>query len=205
MKYIKKFESFSESSDTLIIVDVQPSFSKFFTQNYVTKLKEYCKNYREVYQIYDNHHEGTSVDKDYLYDENPDITTSKLYEFPNQKDVIEKRYNYDVDADFYKKILTDDVYQEIKSKEEKSLLKRGDLFNTTEGTIIVYIGNKHKWMHVGKKLIKFLRKLSGKVVTICGGSDNECLLDIETAAKSLGVKVKRDENYIYTATHCPIK
>jgi hypothetical protein len=205
MRYIKKFESFGDLSDTLIIVDVQPSFSKFFTKNYVAQLKQYSKNYKEVYQIYDNHHEGTSVDKDYLYNENPDISTDKLYEFPNQKDIIEKRYNYNVDADFYKKILSDDIYKEIKGKEEKNLLKRGDLFNTTEGTIIVYIGNKHKWMHVGKKLIKFFRGLSGKVVIICGGSDNECLLDIETVAKSLDVNVRRNNDFIYTATYCPIQ
>ena len=42
-------------------------------------------------------------------------------------------------------------------------------------------------------------------VTIIGGADNECLLDIETAAKAMGVNIDRDEDYIYSATHCPIK
>jgi hypothetical protein len=38
-----------------------------------------------------------------------------------------------------------------------------------------------------------------------GGSDMECFLDVETAANSLGVKVKRNFKYIYSASHCPIK
>jgi hypothetical protein len=38
-----------------------------------------------------------------------------------------------------------------------------------------------------------------------GGSDQECYLDVETAAKTFGVKIRRDNNYIYSATFCPIK
>ena len=41
-----------------------------------------------------------------------------LYHFPNQKELIEKRYNYDVDADFYKKVLDKNVYEEISKKKQ---------------------------------------------------------------------------------------
>ena len=121
MRYIKTFEKWNiKPDDILIIVDVQKSFSKFFTNKYVDELKKYCKNFNRVYQIWDNHPDGTNVDKDYLYDEDPEIPVHKdLYQFPNQKDLIEKRYNYDVDADFYKKILDKDVYDEISKKEEE--------------------------------------------------------------------------------------
>jgi len=205
MVYIKKFESF-HSDSILIIVDVQKSFKKFFSEMYLNELNKYCKHFNTVYQIFDNHVDGKNVDKDYLYDETPDIPVHKdLYHFPNQKDLIEKRYNYDVDADFYKKILDKEIYNEISDKEDKKLLKKGDIFPTKEGTYIVYVGNNHKWHHLSKKLYDILLSLKGRMVTIVGGADGECLEDIYTAAISLGVKISRDWKYIYTATSCPIQ
>ena len=205
MRFIKTFENY-EQSDILIIVDVQKSFKKFFTEMYINQLTKYCNNFNEVYQIWDNHIDGKNVDKDYLYDDEPEIPIhDDLYHFPNQKDIIEKRYNYDVDADFYKKVLDKEVYQEISDKEDRKDLKKGDIFPTKEGTYIVYIGNNHKWHHLSKKLYDLLSTLRGKTVTIVGGADSECLEDIYTAAVSLGVKIKRDWKFIYTSTSCPIQ
>ena len=203
MKFLKTFES--HSNETLIIVDVQKSFRRFFSEMYLNELKKYCKNFQKVYQIFDNHVDGKQVDKDYLYDETPVIPIHKdLYHFPNQKELIEKRYNYKVDADFYKKILDKEVYKEISDKEDRKELKKGDIFPTKEGTYIVYVGNNHKWHHLSKKLYDLLLSLKNKTVTIVGGADGECLEDIVTSAETLGVKIKRDYKYIYTANSCPI-
>ena len=203
MKFLKTFES--HSNETLIIVDVQKSFRKFFSEMYLNELKKYCKNFKYVYQIFDNHIDGKNVDKDYLYDETPVIPIHKdLYHFPNQKELIEKRYNYKVDADFYKKILDKEVYKEISDKEDRKELKKGDIFPTKEGTYIVYVGNNHKWHHLSKKLYDLLLSLKNKTVTIVGGADGECLEDIVTSAETLDVKIKRDYKYIYTANSCPI-
>jgi hypothetical protein len=209
MKYISLFEKYTGQKDVLIIVDVQKSFSKYFTKNYIKSLIKYSNKFDEVYQIFDNHHEGTQIEKDYLYDESPKIEDkSDLYKFPNEKDLIEKRYNYDVDADFFKKVLDKETHQEIKSKEKN--LKKGEFFSTTEGTIIVYIGNNHKWFHVPKKLYDLFNKLKeaqteNTGITIVGGAQGECLEDIITTAKSLGLVINKNSKYIYSATHCPIK
>jgi len=204
MVYIKKFESF-QSDSILVIVDVQKSFRKYFSEMYLNELKKYCKNFQKVYQIFDNHVDGKNVDKDYLYDHEPDIPVNDdLYHFPNQTELIEKRYNYDVDVDFYKKILDKDIYNEIKEKEENKTIKKGELFKTKEGTAIVYIGNNHKWFHVPAKLYDLFLDLKGSEVIITGGSDSECLEDVYIAGKSMGVNVKRDHRYIYSASHCPI-
>ena len=203
MKFIKTFESYN--ADTLIIVDVQKSFRKYFSEMYLNELKKYCNNFQNVYQLWDNHVNGKNVDKDYLYDKTPEIPIHKdLYHFPNQKDLIEKRYNYKVDADFYKKILDKEVYDEISKKEEDKSLKKGDIFNTKEGTIITFINNHHVWFHCPVKLYELLKSLKGREVTIVGGADSECLEDVVTTAESLGVKIKRDYKYIYTANSCPI-
>ena len=211
MRYLKTFESHS-TKDILIIVDVQKSFHDFFTDNYIKELKKYCKKFSKVYQIWDNHHLGKNVDKDYLYDRDPEEEdTNDLYEFPNQVDLIEKRYNYDVTVDFYKPVLDESEYDEIKRKEDVGKLNRGDFFHTNEGTIIVYIGNTHKWHHLPKKLYDLFMEITeaqieDKVsVTIVGGADSECLEDIEVAAKALGVNFKNNDRYIYSAKNCPIK
>jgi hypothetical protein len=204
MKFIKTYESYNE--DTLIIVDVQKSFRKFFSEMYLNELKKYCKNFQTVYQIFDNHVDGKNIDKEYLYDievESP--IHDDLYYFPNQKEIVEKRYNYKVDADFYKKVLDKEVYDEISKKEEQKTLKKGDFFPTKEGTIITFINNNHVWFHCPKKLYNILLKLKGRNVVIVGGADSECLEDIVTTAESIGVKIKRDYKYIYTASSCPIK
>ena len=205
MRFIKTFENY-EQSDILIIIDVQKSFKKFFTEMYINQLTKYCNNFNEVYQIFDNHVDGKNVDKDYLYDDEPEIPIhDDLYHFPNQKDIIEKRYNYDVDADFYKKILDKEVYDKISDMEESKSLKKGDIFPTKKGTVITYIGNKHVWFHCPKKLYELLNSLKGKNIKIVGGSDSECLEDVFTLAEKIGLNIKRDHRYIWSANHCPIK
>jgi hypothetical protein len=204
MRIIRTFEKF-ESRDVLIIVDVQKSFRKFFTELYVNELTKHCKNFKEVYLIWDNHHEKDN-DKSYLYEDEPDIPISgDFYNFPNLKEIIEKRYNYKVDVDFYKKLLSQEIYSEVKNLEESNKLKKGDIFPTNQGTYIVYIGNNHVWFHVGKKLKNVLSKLNNKKIEIVGGSDSECLEDIVTSAESLGVKITRNHKFIWSASHCPIK
>jgi hypothetical protein len=206
MNNLLTFENFNQKGDVLLIVDVQKSFRKFFTEMYLNELKRYCKNFKSVYQIFDNHIDGKNVGVDYLYNDNPEIPIHPdLYTFQNQIDIIEKRYNYDVDADFYKKILDKKIYNEISDKEERELLKKGDIYKTKEGTIITYIGNKHKWFHCPKKLYNILNSLKDKSIEIVGGSDSECLDDVFTTAESLGVKIKRNHRYIWSANHCPIK
>lgn len=173
---------------------------------YINQLIKYCNNFNEVYQIWDNHIDGKNVDKDYLYEDEPEIPIhDDLYHFPNQKDIIEKRYNYDVDADFYKKILDKEVYDKISDMEESKSLKKGDIFPTKKGTVITYIGNKHVWFHCPKKLYELLNSLKGKNIKIVGGSDSECLDDVFTLAEKIGLNIKRDHRYIWSANHCPIK
>lgn len=204
MRTIKKFDNFSEDN-VLIIVDVQKSFSKFFTNKYIEELNGYCKKFSEVYLIWDNHHEG-KVPPDYLYQDNPPPPQDgELYKFPNVTKIVEKRYNYDVDVKFYKKLFTPDKFKEILNLENSKKLKKGDMFETNHGTAIVYIGNNHVWFHIGKKLLRTLTRLKGKNVTIVGGASNECLEDIFIASKSLGLKIQKNVNFIWSAKNCPIK
>lgn len=210
MIQIRLFENYRDSN--LLIIDVQKSFKDFFTDQYVEELKKYAKSFNNVFQVWDNHVDGKDVDLDYLYDVEPDIPIhSDLYRFPNEVDVIEKRYNYDVDIDFYKSIISQADYQRISEMETNKTIKPGDFVPTTKGTIIVYIGNKHIFFHCPKKLYDILNKIkesqkNGAVedLIVVGGSDTECLEDVVICAKSMGVRITRNHQYIYTATNCPI-
>lgn len=200
MKYLKIFEEYKER--ILIIVDVQKSFSEYFTENYLKELDKYCLSFNKVYQVFDNHHEGKNVDKDFLYDDDHnDINYEDLYNFNNQVDTIEKRYTYNVNVDFFKNILSEETYEKIKNKE----LKIGDNFRTLNNTVIVYIGNNHKWFHCPAKLFNLFEKVSSEEIIIVGGAENECILDIVITAKSLGLTIKENKKYIYSAKNCPIK
>jgi hypothetical protein len=202
MKHLKLFEELNELSN-LLIVDVQKSFKKFYTPMYLNELIKYCNQFTNVYQLWDNHVEGKDVDTDYLYHSNPKIPISNdLYNFPNQKDLIEKRYNYSVNADFYRKNLDKNVYTQIKDLENKKQLKKGQYFPTKVGTIIVFIGNNHQWFECPKKLYNLLLKWKGQTITIVGGARDECLEDIVTVMESLSVKVRINFLYTYSATHC---
>jgi hypothetical protein len=197
---IRKFENF-QSGDILLIVDVQKSFKKYFSEMYLNELNKYCKTFGKVYQIWDNHSVEDS-DNDYLWSHKPTIPiTGDLYKFPNQVDLIEKRYNYNVNIDFYKKLLDTETFNRVKELESSGKLKIGDSFKTKWGTILTFIDNNHKWFHCGKKLLNLLESLSGKEIVMVGGSLSECFRDIEITAKSLGVIVKIDYKYTWSPNH----
>ena len=55
-----------------------------------------------------------------------------------------------------------------------------------------------------KKLYDLFNEIKGKEVVIVGGAENECILDVMVAAKSLGLKILKNDRYIYSASNCPI-
>lgn len=204
MKYLKIFEQFNNG--VLMIVDVQKSYRKFFSEMYLYELQKYCEGFNEVYQLWDNHIDGKNVDSDYLFDENPDIPVHMdLYNFPNQKGLIEKRYRYDVDIDFFKDKMSYKRYKELKKLEDSGLIKKGDQFEIDNGIRLIYIGNNHKWFECPVKLWNLLNNLKNqnKTITIVGGADSECLEDVFILAQAIGCNVKRDWRYIWSASHCP--
>lgn len=197
-----KFFQYNEKVENriLLVVDVQKSFKKFFTDNYVSAIENYTKEFKKVYYIWDNHSKGKDVGTDYLYKANVKSNTTDLYSFNNVTEYIEKRYNYDVNADYYKNIVDSSTLDAMSGK-----LKRGDLFKTKFGTYIVYVGNNHRFFHIPKKLADMVEENKLSEIEVIGGSSNECLLDVCVAIRALGGKVKTNYDYIYSGSNCPIK
>lgn len=199
MKYLKLFESFPSEilpdSEHLVIVDVQKSFKQYFSDLYLDSLMKYAKEFKYVYQIWDNHSLGKNIDTDYLYSKNPTIPINgDLYKFPGQVSLTEKKYKYDVDVKFFEQILDKDTLYKMYNTK----FNIGDTFETKYGTYIIYIGNNHQFFHVPLKMVNLFKKLSGKKVVFVGGSYEECFKDVVVAAKSFGVDVKEDFRYIWT-------
>ncbi len=200
-RLIKNFESFT-TIDTLYIIDVSKHFSKFFTEQYLRRLKNHCHNYRNVIQVWDNHSDGKPDDDGYLYDPNfPSPISDDLYTFPNQTEIIEKRYTHQPKDEYIKELLGNEVFKDIIPEK----LKKGQSFRTLKDTLLVYIGNNHKWFHCPKKLENTLLKSKGKKIHLVGGAETECYEDIIITAQSLGIEPYQDHRFIYSATHCPIK
>lgn len=209
MKYTLDRFSFLENvtqNEILFIVDVQKSYAEFFTDNYVKQLQNYCKTYSRVYQIWDNHIDGDVSNNNYATNPNPKIPIDfDLYKMPNTKTYIEKRYFYLEDVkllDFFNDRISDEVKEELEKKES---FVKGDFFKTKEGTTVIFVDNNHVWFEIPIKLERIVNDIVdlNQTVTLVGGADGECLLDIITAFEHLGLKYSLDHSYIYGATHCP--
>jgi len=182
----------------LLIVDVQSNFKKYFPtdpNSYVKKLDKYCEEFPEdgdlkgVYQIWDSN-QGSKP----------------TYKFKNQRDLIEKKYGV---KKFYSKykggfnewiyyIFDDKTMEQFSAHNNK--FKEGDAFKIKDkNEFLIYIGNNHKWFYVNEELVDLFKKFRGKKIIICGGADQECILDIYTALKSFNVTPVYNHQYMYSA------
>jgi nicotinamidase-related amidase len=178
---MKKFSQIYEEvadlakSQVLVVVDVQKEFEKFIPQGYVDKLNEYCKEFKEVYQIWDSHK-----------------AQKPTWKFNNEVKAITKKYGTTYDS------LLKSICDKLENKYPSA--KEGDKFTSKEiDGIITRIKNKHKWFHAGEELVNLFKSLKGRTVIVAGGATGECTSDIIATAESLGVKCVINYDYTYSA------
>jgi hypothetical protein len=171
----------------LIIVDIQESFSKCFTDSYLKAVKNYCEKFDSVYQVWDSNHQD-----------------KPSYKFPNEILCVEKQYGFDTYDMTYQNYFTEEVTDYFVDKEQNGELEIGDYFPTIWKDMLVYVGSQHEWFLCNSKLADMFRliKTNNKDVYIIGGADDECLEDIIIAASVFDVRLIRNEEYIYSAKYC---
>lgn len=183
--------SLEDNDGILFVVDVQSEFKKFIPKNFVKKLDNYCKEFKEVYQIWDSNK-----------------TKKPTYKFPNQVDTIEKqfgvkKYYKDLEGgaeEWLTKIFGEEKATSILKSLKSKNIKEGDKFKFKDkNEYLVYIDNDHNWFYVNEKMYNLFNKLRNKSVIIVGGADNECLEDIYISAKSFGIEPIYNHEYIYSA------
>jgi len=175
-----------EESDNLIIVDVQKEFSDFIPQGYIEKLALYCKDFLNVYQIWD-----------------ANKASKPSYKFPNEKLTIKKKYGIKKDSKkyntfnlFLKNNLSVNDYKYIIDNYNN--LKSGEKFKFKNGYLI-HVNNNHGWFYCNKQLTKLFSQLSNKSAILVGGGDGECIDDIEFSLKAFNVKTTKNHKLIYSS------
>lgn len=161
-----------EHDGILLIVDVQKEFGDFIPDNMVKELFNYCKEFNEVYQIWDSHD-----------------TVAPTFKFPNQKESINKKFG--------KKFLEKEVQNKLEKLKNNST--EGQQIQIDSDDIFVRVKNNHDWFFINDELLKLFNSLKGKKIIMVGGADFECLKDVFIACKSMGVKAVLNHKYIYSA------
>lgn len=185
-----------EKNADLMIVDVQDSFSKYFSNKYVEELEKYCKEFNRVYQVWDN----TSQDLE-----------APSYDFPNEVGAYVKEYGFDLyDEEEISMYFMPAVAQKIISEE----YSQGDGFEMKDGRVAIYVGAQHSWFLVEEELASLFKTLKsqGRKLIMVGGAGSstgssetsgECLTDVYQAAKYFGIDVEINEGYVYTSKGSP--
>ncbi|MFW6225736.1 MAG: hypothetical protein ACOC2W_03650 [bacterium] len=182
--YTKLFEYLNKDK-VLVIVDVQ---KRFVNKRFVNKLFEYCKNFKEVYQLYYDDYYGIYGD-DIRVDE-PDYT------FPNEKDTFVKGLNfYEYALD---KIIWDEDTEEMLMKNEHGV---GTILeipkdNQFSGFKMVKIKDG-QWFLIDEQISRLFKLLINKDTILVGGYKDECLLDIYVSMKSFGINVEINEKFVF--------
>lgn len=166
----------------IVICDVQETFHKFFGDEYLEKLKEYCEDYKRVFQIWDD----KSTDK-------PD------YDFPNQVGTYSKSYGKELCVDDVKLYFPESMWQTVFDRLE-SVPDRGDMFETLQGDTFVFVDSKHKWFMCPKTLMTLFKsiKTQERHVILVGGAEHECIEDIYVTMQALDVNVEYNPEYVYS-------
>jgi len=195
MKYLKYFEgkkSLEGNDDILFVVDVQSEFEKFIPKNFVSKLNKYCKEFKQVYQIWDSNK-----------------SKKPTYKFPNQVAKLEKQFGV---KKYYKKleggieewfnmIFDEKSATKIIDALKKNEIKEGDKFKLKDkDEYLVYIDNEHNWFYVNSNLYNAFKKLKNKSIVIVGGAGDECIRDVYISSKAFGIYPIYNHEYIYDAT-----
>jgi len=170
---LKENQQDSLQADTLIIVDVQKEFQKFIPKDFEKKLNLYCKQFKEVIQIWDSNK-----------------TDKPTWKFDNQTEFVRKNYGTKFSNDLVK--VTDKLSVDYPNSKE------GDVFKVS-GDYVVRIDNNHKWFYLNDDLQDLYRELKGKKVIVVGGADNECIEDIYISMRSFGINAIYNHEYIYSA------
>lgn len=201
LKDYKIFEKKQKNAGTdIIVVDVQDSFKQFFGDEYLEKVKEYCQDYKRVFQIWDSTKASKS---DYL--------------FPNQVAEYKKKYGGSLTPDMVEGMFTEPMWDVVKKKLE-DIPTKNDLFETRYGDAWIYVGTKtdnleskvgHDWFLCPKELMslfKSFKELERKIILIGGAGasdgkhmeDGECLTDIAAVLSTLSVSFEINSELVYS-------
>lgn len=159
-------------SSVLFIVDVQKEFIQFVPEKIFDGIKQYINSqqWSKIIVIVDDNKSECSI---------PDWMKN------SSTQIIHKRYWGVSDDSIYKDISKGDAVQ------------KGKGFRYDDGHLVVDTDNAHDTFSVPKQLEEVAKTISNAILV--GGASDECLEDVETALKYLGVNATINNSLTYSA------
>lgn len=173
-----------DMSADLLIVDVQPAFSKYFNDKYLEELNKYCYQFGRVFHIWDS------------------TKNTDIYRWPLESITLEKRYGGQLLDSELDNFFSPDVA--VNAKTTWTDKKPGWYNETVNGDAWMFIGHRHQWFYIPKDMLTWVKRLAkgDRELTLVGGADDECLYDIEIMLAAFGVKFTKEMLYVYSAKGC---
>lgn len=193
MKHLKEYALFEGAKSTLVVVDVQPSYERFFNVgDYVRLLEESVSRYSSIVYLFNGEKLGMESESE-IYDwlHANGLSEDKL----GRIQFYEKNYGWfrelmdDVDEDELLSViehmrdrnLTDaseiDDWSEIDAPEVERLISDG--YN----------------LQVPDELFDYLDRFND--IDLVGGKDTECLREVEIVLAAMGKRFDTLDRYVY--------
>jgi hypothetical protein len=185
VNFVPLFEQYN--NETLIIVDVQEPFSKWWNnaghETLPNDINDYCKNFHKVYQIWDDHD-----------------AKSPSWKFNNEVAVLRKHYGVDQpdgEIQDYSAYFEGDELKNVMDTINSGVLEPA-IFKRKEGNYAILVCGSHKWFLATKELVETLLLINDDIILV-GGAEGECLKDIEVLLKLIGKTFSVNYEYTYAA------
>jgi len=192
----KTFYLKETTSNSLIVVDIQPSYKKYFG----FKVSDFCdhlinSDYSKILYLYNGPELGMESKDDifnFLIEDGLNYDEEKVEQFPNMT-FYEKNYAFfrDMMDDGYDE---DDIIKLIKYMIDNKIDNSQNIDDETfEELDIEPLGSGNRiWI---PEVLDELKKYNN--IILCGGGRNECLREIEIALKVLNKPYKLLNKFVY--------
>ena len=192
----KTFYLKETTSNSLIVVDIQPSYKKYFG----FKVSDLCdhlinSDYDKILYLYNGPELGMETKDDilnFLIEDGLDYDEEKVEQIPNMT-FYEKNYAFfrDMMDDGYDE---DDIIKLIKYMIDNKIDNSQNIDDETfEELDIEPLGSGNRiWI---PEVLDELKKYNN--IILCGGGRNECLREIEIALKVLNKPYKLLNKFVY--------
>lgn len=198
MKFIKNFENVSNSSETIIVVDIQPSYKKYINFD----INSFCD--------FLNNHNGQIL---YLYN-GPDLgyeDENEIFDWLLDNGLNEDKYynitffekNYGFFRDIMDKYISDDNIVEIIKYLINNNIQDSRNFSEKDKEYLISNGISEDYLNDDysiylPELYNFFKSYLNKNNNILvGGGYKECLKEVELLLNSMDINYIKQFEYVY--------
>jgi hypothetical protein len=193
MKHLKRYALFEGAKSTLVVVDVQPSYDRFFdVKDYIKLLDESVGRYSSIVYLFNGEELGMESE-------------SEIYEWLYTNGLSEEKLGriqfYEKNYGWFRELM-DDVDEDelltvIEHMRDHNLTDASDIddwseIDTPEVERMISDGYN---LSVPDELFDYLDRFND--IDLVGGKDTECLREVEIILTAMGKRFDTLERYVY--------